>query len=485
MTDRIDSQPSEKGLGVWTISTRLTLWYGASLLVFLSVFVILLYTAFHLNLHREFEQQLARDAFELRASIRFIEGEPVLDTERALQSVALGTSGVSGTYARLFNEKGVPVYIGPNAQMLELPEPILEGVDSDDVSDVHRSGPIPMLSRTMPLEATETAVRGWLEVSRIESQMHRNLHRFRWMLGVGVLLGVLVSGWVGLAMARRALRPVSDLTQAAQKIQAEKLENRLPTRFGVRDELTDLAETMNDLLDRLDRSFERERQFRADAAHEMFTPISALRSEIEVALRRERSLTEYQDTLGTLGEHADRLSAIVDDLLRLSRAETSSNGTASKVDLSRAIAESLARASAKAEAAEVTVISRESPQSGPLSVCIDPSHLEVILDNLVDNAIKYSPCGSIVTVSFGRRGNWIVFQVEDAGVGFTTEDGVRLFDRFFRSENQRVRSIKGSGLGLSIVKAFVEGCGGKIRAESNGSGRGSRFIVHLPANQGT
>ena len=458
------------------ISARLALWYGLSLLLLLSLFVIFLYTSFHVSLHRDFEEQLHRDEARLREAVRMEEGMPVLQASEALRSVAFMTDGAAGTYVRLLSRQGDLLYRSPNFEGHPRLALSIPGVVA--AADITRTWQgVPARSRYAPLLDEQSNLAGWLEVTRLESTLHHELHRLRWLLALGILLGVAVAIGSGYGLARRALRPVATMTGAARKIQVEKLGQRLPTDFGVRDELTDLAETLNALLARLDASFERERRFRANAAHEMFTPISAILSEIDVTLRKLREASYYEETLQTVRRHAQRLAGIVEALLKLSHAEAIGHIERKKVDASEVARGLLERFRASAEARSVQL---PCDLASDVPAAVDPAHLEAVLENLLDNAIKYTPPGGTVTVSTYVEGRETVLRITDTGVGFTEEEAARLFDRFYRSVAHPVQQVRGSGLGLSIAKAVVDVYGGHITAQSPGRSLGSTFEVRLP-----
>lgn len=459
-----------------SISARLTLWYGLSLLLLLSLFVVFLYTSFHVSLHRDFEAQLRRDEARVREAVRIGAEGPVLQPGEALRSVALQTEGAAGTYVRLLAPSEEVLYRSPNfGGTTRLSPSLPAAVEPVDVSRTWQGGPA--RSRYAPLLDEEERLAGWLEVTRLESSLHHELHRLRWLLALGILLGTAVAIGSGYGLARRALRPVATITEAARKVEAEKLGWRLPTDFGVRDELTDLAETLNALLARLDASFERERRFRADAAHEMFTPLAAIESEVDVTLRKPREGAYYEETLETVRKHAQRLSGIVEGLLQLSRAEAIERPEAQRADVSCLVLQRLEHFRTSAEAQGVVL--RHNVPPG-VQAAVDPAHLETVFDNILDNAIKYTPPGGTVTVAVrhGQDGGRI--EVADTGIGLSGAEQAQLFDRFYRSENPAVQRQRGGGLGLSIAAAIVEAYGGRIEAESGGPGRGSLFKIVLP-----
>ncbi|MFQ5568143.1 MAG: sensor histidine kinase [Rhodothermales bacterium] len=463
------------------ISVRLTFWYGLSLLIILSVFVVFLYTSFHVSLHRDFSEQMDRAQQLLRPVIQTETETPVLIPSSDIRSVAYQTDGAAGTYVRLLSPDGTVLYQSPNFDGHQDFRPSVPLI-ATEASFNHTWEGAPARSRYTPVHMQSGALRGWLEITRLESAIHRELHRLEWLLAVGVVLGVLVAIGSGYSPARRALRPVAMLTEAANDIRVTDLNHRLPTDFGMRDELTDLADTFNAMLGRLQASFERGRRFQADAAHEMFTPLSATQSEIDVALRRPREAAYYKQTLQTVRDHTRRVSGILDGLLRLSRAEAIEHSQARTVNLAELARQHLDYYASHAEAGQIALQHEVEPDAFVLA---DPGHVETLLANLIDNAIKYTPPGGTVRVSIRVDDETIELTVSDSGIGFDTTERAHLFDRFYRSDQPAVRQTHGSGLGLSIVKAIVDGYDGRIQAHSEGPGRGSTFIVRFPRLQTT
>lgn len=471
-----------------SVSTRLALWYGLSLLVLLGLFVVFLYTSIHWGLHADFEAQLRRDESYVVDAIQERSGVPALDEERVLTNVAIRTKGPSGAFVRLLSPEGELLYRSPNLDGMEtLPAARFPDGASATVSRTWTSAPA--RTRYARIPGIDSSEIGWVEVTRLESSLHDELHRLRWLLAFGVVFGSGVAVAMGYHMSRRALRPVSEMITAARAMGRDPtgaatqdgppVETRLPTEFGVRDELTELSETINGLLERLDVSIRRERRFRADAAHELMTPIAALRSELDVAARRPRDAAYYEASASTLEDHVDRLTRLVDGLLHLSRAEEHDVQEPEGCDVFSTIEEVCLRLESLASARGVTLRFRGQP--GP-KVAMDQVSLETVVENLIDNAVKYTPAGGSVTVGLTKRSDHVHLTVADTGVGLTGDEQARLFDRFFRSD--RVRSIRGSGLGLSIAVAIVEAYAGSITATSQGPNEGTRVEVTLPRDRG-
>lgn len=303
------------------------------------------------------------------------------------------------------------------------------------------------------------------------------LRTLAWCLG-GVSMALwLLAAVGGRWVCRRALVPVSRMTEAAKGITADDLGERLPVP-AARDELRDLATRFNELLARLQDSFERQRRFTGEASHQLRTPLTAMLGQMEVALRRERDSDEYRRVLTSAVAQAGRLRGIVESLLFLARADADArHPDLEPVDLAPWLHDHLSEVwSGHPRFADLGV---EVPPGEPVAVYALPALLGQAVDNLLDNAFKYSAPGSPVSVVIARQEDGIVFAVEDRGPGIATEDAGRVFEPFFRSEAVRRAGIGGVGLGLAIAARIVTAFGGRIAVESRPGG-GSRLLVRFP-----
>ena len=485
------------------ISVRLALFYGLTLLLLLSAFAVFCYTGFHLALHRDFDRHLTHEQRELLPFV-VVDGEVRFEGLEELTSVAYRTDGIYGTYVRLLTPEGEVRYRSPNFdEHAPLPVALPDAVDETSVSRAWEG--LPARTRYVPLRTagadgegragTEVLV-GWLEVTGFEWSLHQELHRLRRTLTIGVVFSTLFALLGGWWLARRTLRPVAAMTEAARRMSEAEgrgaFADRLPADFGPPDELTELAETFNGLLARLEASVARERRFTANAAHELLTPLATLRSEAEVALRRERDAGAYREALGNLLLDVERMTATVRGLLELARAERLEKRPEDRIDLGALVAERAARLRPEAEAKGLTLDADVAPG---ITVTAEAAPLAEIVDNLLRNAVKYTPAGGRVTVELahgaadgvadGSRGDAApageaVLRVRDTGIGFAPEEADHLFDRFYRSDDAAVQAETGSGLGLAVARAIAEAYGGSVRAESAGPGQGATFEVRLP-----
>jgi heavy metal sensor kinase len=307
-----------------------------------------------------------------------------------------------------------------------------------------------------------------------EARLRQQLQEILVVLVLGLPLIVVLAGIGGYVLARRALAPIDQLGAEARRITAERLHERLSVP-NEKDEIGRLAAVINDTLARLESSFDQLRRFTADASHELRTPLSVIRGIGEMGLRETRTPAEYKDAIGGMLEEVDRLTRLVDTLLRLSRGDAGTARLASDVvdlgELARDVASSLG------------VLAEERRQrlsvdaAANVRVAADRLVLRDAITNLVDNAIKYSPLGSTIDVQVARNGQRATLTVTDEGPGIPVEHRQRIFDRFYRVDEGRSREMGGSGLGLAIAKWAVEANGGEIAVEAAGSGTAFRIVL--------
>jgi len=293
------------------------------------------------------------------------------------------------------------------------------------------------------------------------------------------LIGVLAVA-SGLFLAGRALDPIDRITRTAARIGAERdLRQRIELP-ATPDEVGRLVATLNAMLAELEQAFARERQFTADVAHELRTPLAALIGQAEVALARPRSAAAYRRTLEAIQRDATRLTDLVEQMLQLARAEAGQQALVfERLDLGQlaeAVVGSLAPLAAERRLRLALVASEAVWIEG------DQVQLSQLLLNLVDNGLRYASPGGQVEVRVGCGPPWAVLTVADTGPGIAAEALPRLFDRFYRADGSRERARGGAGLGLAICRWIAQAHGGRIEVASQ-VGQGTTFSVHLPLAQ--
>lgn len=288
-----------------------------------------------------------------------------------------------------------------------------------------------------------------------------------------VLLGSVLLGWF---LARRALRPVDVIAQRAQRITAERLSERLPV-LQSNDEIGRLTAILNEMIARLERSFDQIRQFTSDASHELKTPLAILMGELEVALRTEISDDNVRHTLQSCLEEVVRLTHVVQGLLDLSRAESGQLVLdLHPLDFSEVVRDITEDVIILAEPKQIRV---ESHIDANVQILGDSVRLHQALLNVIENAIKYTPPGGTVVVALHSQGDAAIVTVRDTGSGIPDDQISRIFDRFFRVDKARSSDIHGTGLGLAIVQWVVQSHHGTVNVSST-VGVGTTFVLSFP-----
>jgi heavy metal sensor kinase len=315
-----------------------------------------------------------------------------------------------------------------------------------------------------------------VQVATSLEQVEEALNALLLILWITVPSALVVASLGGLFLANKALRPVDEITKTARMITSKSLGQRIKLRKA-KDEIGRLAETFNHMISRLDRSFKQIRQFSADASHELKTPLTILKGEIEVGLRKRRRLEEYRKILNSNLEEVNHMTQIVNDLLFLSKADMGEvHLQRHRTNLTQLVSEICVQAETIAISKGIRI---DTSNDSDVAVIGDRLRLRQLLLNLVDNAIKYTSEGGAMMISLEKDDGKVRLNVTDNGMGIAPEDQPHIFDRFFRVDKARSREAGGSGLGLSICKWIVEAHGGEISVESE-VGKGSVFTVTLP-----
>jgi heavy metal sensor kinase len=291
----------------------------------------------------------------------------------------------------------------------------------------------------------------------------------------------LLAALVGHRLCRRALLPVTRMARVACSMSAADRDQRLPSP-GTDGELDALARAFNGLLERLHEALERQRQFTGDASHQLRTPLAVVLGQIEVALRRDRTAEEYRRTLEDVHGEALRLRQITEALLFMARAENEANRPdLQPIELASWIRDHLRGWSGHARAAD---LHQDLDAGPPAWVRVHPPLLGQLLENLLDNACKYSAPGTPIHVRLGRDGDSITMTVEDQGAGLSAEEIPHIFEPFYRTAEARRRGQSGVGLGLAIVRRVADVFGGTVEVSSE-PGRGTRLVLRLPVASST
>ena len=474
---------------------KLTLWYVLILGILLISFSSLLYLTLSKSLYRDADAKL-RSLAELIAS------------ESASPLSKFGFGNIDQTLAASMNLKPIGKFI----QVLDESGKI--GRKSDNLRDVQlpislsalrnsskglitfetdRSfGNAPLRIITFPIIENNHVARIVQVASSLED-VEDALNTLFIILMIAVPFALMVASLGGQFLAHKALKPVDNITQTARMITSQNLNQRIKLP-KVKDEISRLIETLNDMISRLDQSFHQIKQFSTDASHELKTPLTILKGEVEVILRRERTSDEYEQTLRSNLEEINRMTQIVDDLLFLSRTDIGEiRLNKEEINITEIINEIIVQMGILAQAKNIRI--ETSNHHGDIHIFGDALKIRELFLNLIENGIKYTENGGSIHIDFIKDNSsdgkisrdrieddhtkFVRIIVSDTGIGIAKEDQERIFDRFFRVDKARSRDQGGSGLGLSICKWIVEAHHGEILIESEIE-KGSSFIIKLP-----
>ena len=463
-----------------TLAFRLTAGYVLAGLLMVFLATASLYLVLVKELERSTDLFLADKVNVLRTILR--DRPEDLDGLREEVELESAARRYQQFYVRLLDQQGTPFMETPGmADQLEL-----SWLPTQPQSRAERAAPM-RGKQGQSFRVTSAAAPAGSPASQTDtiqiaidvSQEEELLASYRrWI--VAIMLGALaIFPVVGYQIARRGIRPMEEMATTARHISSTNLHERiLPDGYPV--ELASLAGTFNEMLDRLEDSFERISRFSADIAHDLRTPVNNIRGEAEVALARARTVDEYRDVLGSCLEESVRLSDLIGDLLFLARAESPLTQLhRAPVDVGELL-DSL-REYYEASAAEGGV-SLTTAVDGELVVELDRTLMQRAVGNLVTNAMAHTPPGGSVVLAARAEPAGVRIEVSDTGVGIPAEALPRVFDRFYRVDTSRSHSSGGTGLGLSIVQSIVTLHGGRAEIASQ-PGQGTRVTLRLPASQ--
>jgi len=339
---------------------------------------------------------------------------------------------------------------------------------------------VPFRQVTLPVFINDRFTGELIQVGAPLDYTIYTLNGIKLVLWIALPTGMLLSVLFGYLLARRAFRPVTDITQAASKLGIDDLGVRLKLP-PAKDELRRLAQTFNETLDRLEDAFRRLRCFSGDVSHELRTPIAVMRGEAELALRRDRTPAEYKAALQAIVTESASMSGLVEDLLLLARAE--SRAVAANhmpVGLEEFVNSLEASVAPVFEKRGVGLdIDLAGTNSLASTIIASRQYLAIALKNILLNAAKHSASDSRVTFGVTLDDKGIVFRIEDQGEGIPEKDLPYIFDPFYRADTVRNRSAGGAGIGLSLALAMVKLHSGTISVESK-VGTGTAFTIRIP-----
>ncbi|MFH0772005.1 MAG: ATP-binding protein, partial [Candidatus Omnitrophota bacterium] len=314
-----------------------------------------------------------------------------------------------------------------------------------------------------------------VQVTSPLTQVAAALNRLRFILSLLLPAAIFLTGVVGLFLAEFTLKPLKKIIKTVRQITAENLKLRVDLP-DTKDEIKRLADTFDDMLEKLDKFFSSQQQFINDVSHELRTPLTILKGELEVALKKVRSQKEYESILHSSLEEMDKINRIIENLLMLARFDNKDVSLEIKpLGLNRLIQNILDDIKILSDQKVIQI--NFSSEEKNIILEADESQLRRAILNVLDNAIKYTPENGKVFVSFKKENNRVELKISDTGTGIAKENLPFIFDRFYRVDKSR--DTNGFGLGLSITKSIIEAHKGKIEVASQPN-QGTSFVISLP-----
>jgi heavy metal sensor kinase len=452
-----------------SIRLRLTAWYSLILALSLGVFGSVAYFAMSHSIRSAVDAGLKRRVEGIRNIIAKSapQGLPALKDELTEYDEGQG----SGSRLRVVDGGSDLLYASPGTGPLS---PAEGGAKNSDLfyTNIH-GDEFRVLRTTIEANGKRYAV----EVATYTEDFDRAIDRFRKLLYAAAPIFLALAALGGYWMSRRALAPVDEIIRAARSIGVTSLSGRLavpPTG----DELERLANTLNEMLARLEASFHRITRFTADASHELRTPVSVMRTNAEITLRKPRTESEYRDALSQILVESEKVSHLIEQLLDLARADSGSAAFSMvRTNLNDALDKACRQASVLAEAKQLRVTTHLP--AAPTWIQGDPTALERLFLIFLDNAVKFTPPGGEIAVQLAANDGAAVTEIRDSGIGISAADIPHIFERFYQADRSRSRDNGGSGLGLAIGRWIAQTHGGDVAVESEPS-KGSCFQVRLP-----
>jgi heavy metal sensor kinase len=454
----------------WSIRARLTLWYSALMVVALSVFSIGVLWLHARWAHAQFDAELA----DLAASTSRVMGEELAEGDTLPKAVSetLTSMDVPGRTTALLDPDGNPLgahWHGFSYDATMSPADARSRLTTLNDGDGNAWR---LLVRREPSSAGEYGI---LVAGRLDP-LERQQYLLARVLLVATPLIVLATAGVSWWVASSALRPVTAMAAQAEAITVRSPDWRLdaPT---VSDELGQLARAFNRLLGRLAASSQTQRQFMADASHELRTPVSVIRTAAEVTLDREvRESSEYRDALTIVNEQSARLSRMVEDMFVLARADAGGCRVSVRpVYVDELVDECVRAAAVVAATKDIRITTNVQPDAALYG---DDELLRQLVTNLLENAVQYTPAGGSISVTVENHAGCVRIAVSDTGPGIPADDRERVFERFVRLDPARA-TTSGAGLGLPIARWIAAQHGGTLTVEANAAG-GCVFVARLP-----
>mgnify|MGYP006279780435 CR=1 FL=1 len=459
-----------------SIRFKLSAWFAVLLF-----FVIGCFGTYTYERSWRYQEQVLLDALGHRAKQieRLFQEIPKNGEAWAIDKIPIRFSPeLNDRFIRVTNAAGQQLYISgtPNDRSFdpELIPPLNLQSPPPESRKESAPGEIDILINTRKAVVLDKTY--WIEVGTSLATSYDILHGLGWTLAIGlpIVMGIAVAG--SMIVLKRALMPVESLIRAAQEITLQHLTRRLPVPDSG-DEITSLALALNDMIARIEKSFQNTSRFTSDASHELRTPLTIIRGELEAIMHHPELDDQLREDIASLQEETERLVRIVEGLFALARLDAGeSKRELKRFDLSLLAATTVEQMCMLAEEKSISI---QCDTNADIQIEGDESRLKQVIVNLIDNAIKYTQTGGEIKVSVTASDKDALLEIIDNGSGIPETAIPHIFERFYRADEARSRAIDGAGIGLSIAHSICTAHSGSIEVKSK-LGVGSHFIVRLP-----
>ena len=441
-----------------SIRTRLTLWYLVFIVVLLLIFSSVAYLILYYNLYNNLDNSLQNRANSLSGATLVVpRSNELLMSFDANGNVTQQIGGVTVEPSKLTG-------LIKKAAAGQITYLTATSTENQQVR-------LYAIALFNPFNGQPVVI----VVGQLTTEITDVLHTFVYVIVIAMVAIIILAGLGGLFLAERALKPVQQITKTARNIEGSDLSQRIDVKTD--DELGRLASTLNEMIGRLEESFNRQRQFTADASHELRTPLAIMQAEATLALSKERTPDDYRKSLETISQESDYMSSVIGKLLFLARSDAGKEQLNFEgVELKELITGLSANIEALAQdkGIKFAVDAKEE-----LTVNGDKVKLRQLFINILENAVRYTPPDGNIAISLVKQESNAVVSISDTGIGIPAEHLPHIFERFYRVDKARARADGGVGLGLAIAKIIAESHKGTIAVTSE-VGKGTTFTISLP-----
>ncbi|MFZ0773911.1 MAG: ATP-binding protein [Candidatus Sulfotelmatobacter sp.] len=457
-----------------SIGSRLTLWYLAIFAAAQLLFGVAMWFALRQELYTVADGALAAQIDDLTNFLKSQKKKNMTVTKLREEASEAYDLEHSGDFLQIYDEEGNWIFRAPALEKSEFVPAAPAAIKGRSFQNVQLADkPLRFITQTIDVNGRSYTVQTGVPADQIVATLSL-FRRYLLMLAPFLLFAAATGGYW---LSRKALSPVDALTRTARNIGGSNLGDRLE-KLTTGDELQRLSDTLNEMLARIESAFLRVTQFTADASHELRTPISLIRTEAEIALRKSRGDAEYREALRHILLEAERTSTLVEELLSLARADSGRETLRlTPIDLRAASAEIANEWCPLVEARNLQFTQEFADCE--LLVLADRCAVQRLLAILLDNAVKYTPPPGVIELELQTRDDKAIITVRDSGIGIAESEQSKIFKRFYRVDRARSRELGGAGIGLAIAEWIVQQHRGSITVQSC-LGKGSSFSAAFP-----